>query len=268
MTRRNHLKRLQAFDELVQLKTKQIPRKNIIDEINSKFEISIGTLYDWYSERIIPHGRKGKIKFNQELFYVLGALLGDGCAYKWRDTNNYLILAGDENFTKKYAGIINKCTDKIAKAYISRTNNIWFVKVNNYELYTLFEKIRSDVAYLEQLIKANNVGYLYMVEGFFDAEGCVKVIKEECRKTPKICLDITNTNFDFLEVIRKILDEKLNIISRYSIQKENKEKNTKKAYHLRIYKKSYIKTFFEQMSTIKLYPEKAIYLQNWLNNGK
>jgi hypothetical protein len=33
------------------------------------------------------------------------------------------------------------------------------------------------------------VNALQLIEGFFDAEGCVKVIKEKVRKTPKVNLD-------------------------------------------------------------------------------
>ena len=38
----------------------------------------------------------------------------------------------------------------------------------------------------------------------------------------------------------------------------------KKVYHLRIYKKDFVKTFFENMSTTKLKEEKMIYVENWL----
>ena len=40
------------------------------------------------------------------------------------------------------------------------------------------------------------------------------------------------------------------------------------SYHLRIYKKEYIRNFLKNFNTTKLKPEKVIYVDNWLNNGK
>ena len=105
------------------------------------------------------------------------------------------------------------------------------------------------------------------VEAFFDAEGCVKIIKEKIRKTPKICLDTTNTNLKLLDLIRRLLKEHLGIEARYSIQKADGIKNKQIAYHLRIYKKEFVKKFFENISTTKLKEEKVLYVKNWLNNG-
>ena len=42
----------------------------------------------------------------------------------------------------------------------------------------------------------------------------------------------------------------------------------KLAYHLRIYKKEFVRKFFENINTTKLKEEKMIYVENWLNNGK
>ena len=67
--------------------------------------------------------------FNRELFYVLGALLGDGCAYHWKKGNvKTLVLIGDYNFTKKYTEKLTKCSRNKVKNYIDRSKNIWFVR--------------------------------------------------------------------------------------------------------------------------------------------
>ena len=141
-----------------------------------------------------------------ELFYTIGALLGDGCFYNWRITNNYLILVGDQKFTNKYAQAVAKCTGEKVVAYINRGRNVWFVRTNNFELYSLFKKSRENITYLKRFIKQGNKKSIRLfIEGFFDAEGCVKIIKEKTRKTPKICLDITNTNQEILDLIKKLL---------------------------------------------------------------
>ena len=209
-----------------------------------------------------------------ELFYVLGALLGDGCAYHWKKGNTKsLILIGDYYFTKKYAEKLAQCTKNNVKNYIDRSKNIWFVKIGNRELYNLFKEIRVNPGRIQELIKLNNSdkNSISFIEGFFDAEGCVKIIKEKVRKTPKICLDITNVNRNLLDIIQRSLNESLGIEARYSIQKECIGKDgwpRQRVYHLRIYKKEYIRQFFENISTTKLKPEKIVYVNNWLNNGK
>lgn len=218
--------------------------------------------------------KRGEIIHNEELFYVLGALLGDGCAYHWKKKDyRIILLVGNNEFTEKYADKLFKCTGKRVKPCINRNKNVWQHKISNIQLFSLFKKIRINLAYLNNLMKKGDhyKNSLQFIEGFFDAEGCVKTIKEKIRKTPKICLDITNTNFEILELVRKLLEEHLNIIAKYSIQKAFIGKDgslRQKIYHLRIYKKEFIRKFFANMSTIKLNENKKKYLENWLNNGK
>ncbi|HLC61048.1 MAG TPA: LAGLIDADG family homing endonuclease [Candidatus Nanoarchaeia archaeon] len=264
--RRNHELRLKAFDLLQELKSKNVDRKEITNRLYTEFGINRGTLIQWYDGDYIPYGRKGELIFNPELFYVLGALLGDGCVYNWKITQNYVILIGDYNFTTKFANMIYQCTGTKIKAYIDRSKNIWFVRYNNFKLYSLFKNIRVNLGHLKELIKDKKSALLF-VEGFFDAEGCIKIVKEESRKTPKICLDITNTNFEIQELVKKLLKDNLNIEAKYSNQEYFVGKDgsiRKKVYHLRIYKKGYIKIFFENIKTIKLYSDKIPYVENWL----
>lgn len=269
--RKNHKLRLKAFDLMSELKSKNIPRKEVIDRIHGEFFIPRGTLYNWYANIEYPYGRRGEVTANPELFYVLGALLGDGCIYHWKKLNRHIInLSGEKEFTKKYADKLSKCTRNKVKNYINRNNNVWFVNIGNLQLYFLFQQVRRDLKVLLDLLAKGDCSKnsLEFIEGFFDAEGCVKIIKEKVRKTPKICPDICCTNFEVLELIRKLLQEQLNIEARYSIQKADGIKNKKVAYHLRIYKKEFVRKFFENINTIKLKEEKIPYVQNWLNNGK
>jgi|GEM_PF-1394601 len=262
--RTNHTIRLKAFDLLVKLKNGNVSRHEIVQRIHNEFGIPIGSAYDWYKGKCVPYGRRGTIEIKPELFYVLGALLGDGCIYNWKTTNYYVILVGDKKFTKKYAKLLGTCIAQKVKPYIIRSKNVWFVRSNNFELYSFFKKAREHPSYLADLIaKQNSRSKVLFVEGFFDAEGCVKAIKEKVRKTPKICLDMTNTNLSFLELMKELLTEQLGIESRFNIQRY-KNKNKKTTYHLRIYKKEYVKRFFDNITTTKLKKKKIVYLQNWL----
>ena len=268
-SRKNHKIRLEAYDLLIKLKERNVSRLETINLIHNKYKLSINTLYDWFRKKHSPHGRKGKIKEIPELYYVLGSLLGDGCAYQWKITSNFVILVGNYSFTKKYARRLSKSTNKKSIHYVDRTKNIWFVRINNFKLFSLLKNSKLDSKYLFNQIKTKSrKSKLYFIEGFFDAEGCVKIVKEKNRKTPKICLDITNTNKELLDIIQNLLFNTLKIKSNYSIQKSNIKTNRKTVYHLRIYKKEYVNSFFSQIKTIKLYKEKKKYLKNWLSNGK
>lgn len=268
----NPEKRLKAYDLFCELKKAGIDKTTLVKKISKEFGIPEGAIYNWYSGKYLPWGRRGELLFKPELFYVLGALIGDGCTYNWKTTQHRIILVGDRMFTEKYAEILAKCIDIPVKAYIDRTKNIWFVNINSYKLYVLFDKLRKDVQKLLKLIEEQDKSSaLLFIEGFFDAEGCVKIIKEPVRKTPKICLDFTNTNYQYLELIRFLLEKYLNIEARYSIQHPeigNDGCMRKTAYHLRIYKKEYIKMFFDNISTTKLKKEKKIYVYNWLNRER
>jgi len=106
---------------------------------------------------------------------------------------------------------------------------------------------------------------LEFIEGFFDAEGCVKIIKDEVRKTLKICLDFTN--FENLGLMRGLLKDVLEIEARFSVTKPKigKDKSKRKTvYNLRIYKKDFGRKFFERINTTKLIPEKIQYIENLL----
>jgi intein-encoded DNA endonuclease-like protein len=269
--RTDHSLRLEAFDLLQEMKVKQESRKQIVTKLHKQFKIPLATLYTWYAGTYRPYGWRGDLSYNSELLYVLGALLGDGCLYRWKITKYYLILVGDHSFTTKYAKRLSKCVTREVRPYINRSKGIWFVRTNNNLLASLFENLRLNPEKIHSLGQKISCSCLPFVEGFFDAEGCVKIIKEKARKTPKICLDIANTNFAILEQVRRILEEELGIITRYSVQEAFVGADgclRKKVYHLRIYTKEFIKRYFEHMSTIKLTPEKQILLQNWLANGK
>lgn len=262
-------KRVEAYKHLQELKNNIEIKPSDIREISNKFNVNYATLYDWYKYDTSPFGKR-KLKYEKELFYILGALLGDGCAYRWKKMNRYMVmLVGEKEFIDKFSIKITECTGRKVKGNINRSSNVWQLVTLNFELYSLLKEIKKDRNKLLTLPSFREyANSLQFVEGYFDAEGCVKVIKESVRKTPKICLDICSTDYVALEIIRKALDEHLSIEARYSIQKPIYEKNKQTAYHLRIYKKEFIRKFFENISTIKLKSEKIEYVTKWLNNGK
>jgi len=271
--------RIKAYKLMKELKKKSVSRKDVVNTVSRKFEISRGRIYDWYSGRNTPWSLKEKIEnleFGKELFYILGAMLGDGCIYYWRGIYQVKIY-GEEEFTKKCAEKLSICLKKNINHYFyksyyeKRGSNLWFINTDHKKLFTLFKEIKNNPDGILDLMKKGDYkeNSLQFVEGFFDAEGCIKIIKEPVRKLPKICPDICCTDYDYVELCRKLLDEHLNIEARYSIQvpsKTWKSNNKKTVYHLRIYRKEYVRRFLENINTTKLKPEKAQYVENWLKN--
>lgn len=259
--------RVNAYDLMIELKESGISRANIIKTVVSRFGVSYQTVYYWYQYNKSPLGNR-KLKNNKEMFYVLGALLGDGCAYYWKKGKTYMvILVGEREFVNKFSYKLSKCTGRRIKGCFIESKNVWTLKTHNFELYLLLRELRENPNQIFDVLDEQNYWEysLQFIEGFFDAEGCVKVIKEKCRKTPKICLDITNTNQEYLDVIKKMLKETVNIEGRYSIQKSYISKDgirRKDSYHLRIYKKDSIRKFFDNMNTIKLKSHKISYVKN------
>lgn len=258
-------KRLEAYERFQELLARGKSTHEVVRTISKRFGVSQSAVYAW-TKGTSPFGRRsGRIIHTKELFFVIGALLGDGSIYLWK--NSYQIwLLGEREFCMKYAEKVSACTsNRKPKTYPYRGRNVWFVKFQNAELYLLMRGIRENINILTELLIRGDrsMNSLQLIEGFFDAEGCVKVIKEKVRRTPKINLDFSNTNLTLLEFIRRELKYALDIEGRLTSQKD-KRPNRQIMHHLRIYSKYAIREFLLRVSTIKLKPEKVQYVENWL----
>lgn len=258
-------KRLEAYERFQDLFARGKSTHEIVCTVSKRFGVSQSAIYAW-TKGVSPFGRRsGRITHTKELFYVIGALLGDGSIYFWKNTY-FIWLLGEREFCIKYAEKVSACTThRTAKPYPYRGRNVWFVKFQNAELYFLMKEIREQLSVLTELLSrgGRSRNALQLIEGFFDAEGCVKVIKEEIRRTPKINLDFCNTNLALLELIRRELNYTLSIEGRFTSQ-EDKRRNRQVVYHLRVYRKDAIRKFLGHVSTIKLKPEKVQYVEKWL----
>jgi predicted DNA-binding protein (MmcQ/YjbR family) len=276
-TRTDHEVRVRAFDLLHRLKSNHTPRKEVIDKIHSGFGISRGTLYSWYSGAYRPFGRRGALIYKPELFYVFGALLGDGYTYSWKD--GYLkkhfrvgLDVKDKVFAVKYAQKLSKAINFKVNVSYYVNKKLWYVRLDDKNLYSLVNKLRASPKLVIPLInrsQKSQLSAINFIEGFFDADGCVKIINDSSRKVPKICPDFTSTDSDRIEVIKILLRNYLGIEARYSNQDAYLSKDgslRKKTYHLRIYKKESVKRLLKKVKTFKLYREKVPYMKQWMSN--
>lgn len=258
-------KRLEAYERFQELLAGGKSTNQIVRTISRRFGVSRSAVYAWMSG-VSPLGKKaGRVTHAKELFYVIGSLLGDGSTYFWKN-RYYISLYGEREFATKFAERVSVCTSKRkAKAYSYRGRNVWFVTFQNAELYFLMRRIREDIDIVTDMLSRGDcsVNGLQLIEGFFDAEGCVKVIKEEVRRTPKICLDFSNTDVNLIELFRRVLKDTLSIEGRLSSQKDRR-RNRQVMHHLRIYSKDAVRKFLLHVNTIKLKSEKVQYVEKWL----
>jgi len=261
-------KRLKAYKLFQELSARGTSTREMVCTVSRRSGVSRSAVYTW-TKGTSPFGKRcGRVIRTKELFYVIGALLGDGCIYRWK--NHYQIwLLGEKEFCTKYAKRVSACTSHTtAKPYPYRGRNVWFVHFQCAELYFLIKEIREQLRILTKLLRRGrrSVNALQLIEGFFDAEGCVKVIKEKVRRTPKINLDICNTNRALLLLIGRELKSTLGVEARFTSQWISPDR--KVSHHLRIYKKSAIRKFLLHVPTIKLKPEKERYVENWLGKNR
>ncbi len=240
-----------------------LTRREVVNRISSEHGLTKSTVYQWF-KGVTPIGRRaGSIRKVPELLYVLGALLGDGCVCHWHG-HFQAWLVGEEEFTAKFASKLSNSLERQVRHYKYGSKNAWLVHVDNAELFLLFLSVRTDHALIGRLVGEIDIesGWREFIEGFFDAEGCVKVVRGAERKTPKICLDFCNTNLDSLLVVQYAMKRAFGIESRISTQREKPAR--KHSHHLRIYTKSDVVKFFALMRSVKLTERKRPFLEAWV----
>jgi intein-encoded DNA endonuclease-like protein len=140
-------------------------------------------------------------------------------------------------------------------------------RIPNAELFLLIRKIRKNPASIRSLVEETGYqrSWLEFVEGFFDAEGCVKIIREEGRRTPKACLDVCNTDLGILGILWRATYRTMGI--QFKISRDPATQGRKATFHLRIYQKNEVKRFLALIATTKLSPEKGLLVENWFRKN-
>lgn len=167
-----------------------------------------------YLERYgIPTLERDVFVWNEDAAYLLGALLGDGCAYISHNgrltTKMYRVdlQVSDEAFARRvfdtgkriphlrphwYKPQVVKNSIKISTRY-----KVGFLSK---KLYQLLSDLKNEPFGLLNLIE-NTKQAIFLLSGFFDAEGC------HCEKDHRHYLKMTNTNYDLLSISQLILQK-------------------------------------------------------------
>ena len=117
-------KRAEAYKLMNSLKSQGTSKSDILKEVVSKTGVPYATVYGWYEYGNSPFGKR-KLKNCKELFYVLGALMGDGCAYYWAKGKSYMVLlVGEKEFIEKYSNKLFICTGSKVKGYPALSNRV------------------------------------------------------------------------------------------------------------------------------------------------
>ncbi len=244
-------KRINAYEEFNKLKESKFEKAEITKRIVKNFGVTSATVYQWFRGNS-PYGlRAGRVSRTKELFYVLGALLGDGYIYHWRNRFRVGLSVRDKSFVRRFANKLSKILGRRVRYYHYRKRDLWFANIHNAELFFIFKDVRKDLTQLDRLLAIGNrhLNSLEFLRGFIDAEGCVKLVKEESRKTPKVVIDVTNKNLQYLKFAGVLLGETLGMEPHFSSQFDARRKST--YHHLRFYKKADVKNILLRVKTIK-----------------
>lgn len=258
--------RLEGYRQFERMRSQGKTQDQIIRVLGESFNVKGPTVRRWL-DGDSPYGRNlGRVLIVPELFYVLGALLGDGSIYLWR--HSYQVwLYGEQRFAERYAKALSRCLPehRYVPFYNRRNVRVSFVKIQNAELFLLVRKSRADPSSIVGLLEEGDprTNARAFVQGFFDAEGCVKVTKDKSRTIHKICLDITNTDLTLVETTGTMLKSWFGIETKLTCQRDPRP-NRRAVYHLRIYKKSDVRRFLALAPTIKMTPRKAWLTSRWL----
>jgi len=193
-------------------------------------------------------------EWNEDAAYILGALLGDGCAYTSYSNTSPLIYRTDLAVSDK--GFAKRVFDAALRIglrphwYKSQTltNSIktytrYKVGFLSNKLYQMVRDLRAEpyglLALIEDIKQAS-----FLLTGFYDAEGC------HCTKNTRWHrLEMSNTNMPLLSVMSLML-KKIDLDFRIRLAKKEREKR-KAIYRLVSTRNADINSFLETVSNVR-----------------
>jgi len=173
--------RIKLFDEVRRLRGLGLSYGEIIDEIERMYGVRLNPshisywvrgIYDPYNDpRRIP--TLDHLRPSEELAYVIGAVLGDGCVGNPRKHEYVIFLrVKDLEFAEEFARCIGKILGRDPPKPIPVKDGTFVVEVGSKTLYELLKKpinIERIRQYIEHCIGC----ICAFLRGFFDSEGSI-----------------------------------------------------------------------------------------------
>lgn len=202
----------------------------------------------------IPTIDRDAFDWNEDLAYILGAMLGDGCAYISYGGHSPILYrvdlqVGSEVFARRVfdaarrVGLRPHWYKPQVLTNSIKTYTRYKVGFLSKRLYQLVKDIKEEPSKLLELIQDSRQAISFLA-GFYDAEG------HYCNKDKRhYHLQMSNTNVPLLSVLKLILEKigydfRLRLVRRESIR-------TKPLYVLYATRHSTIDSFLEETTEVK-----------------
>ena len=211
-------KRLEAYNKVLELKNKNLHGIEIWKSLRREgLEIKYETILVWINGVTNPNLKLNIIKnFDNELSYLIGSILGDGCFYKVIRKGSYLygkitFAVKDKELAEKFSESLNRIFGKkgLYNVRFDKNLQLYVVQCGSKHLVEVLSKPLSE---LRSFIEISSIDFL---KGIFDSEGCITIrFTKNKRVYPRIFL--TNSNLELIKYIKSLL-ENLNVNSNIEI---------------------------------------------------
>ena len=202
--------RVAAYHAAIRLRAEGLSCRMIAERLS----VNPDTVYDWVKGRSSPLGpeprvaptprsrpnthcysRRTELRPSPELAYVIGVVLGDGCACRHGDKYMIVLRAKDMEFVEEFARCLSNVIERPVKTRLDKRRGLYHARASCKELYKILkkpvdsERLRPYVEHYQECISA-------FLRGFFDTEGCV-------REDGHIC--VINTDLALLTYVKELL---------------------------------------------------------------
>jgi len=196
--------RIKLFDEVRRLRGLGLSHREIIDEIERMYGVTLNPSHISYWVRGIHNPYDGRryiptldhLRPSEELAYVIGVIVGDGSVNHSRKYEYLVALTvKDLEFAEKFARCIGKVLGREPPKPIPRKDGLFTVQIRSKTLYELLKKpvlidrIRQYIEHCLDCICA-------FLQGFFDSEGSING-----NGAVRVC----NSDKSLLEYVKELL---------------------------------------------------------------
>jgi len=207
--------RIKIYKISRKLKFEGLTYKEISDILSIEFGIKIprDTTYRWVKYRNKPDGTFNKFisKPSQELSYVIGVFLGDGCLRTQADNYEYAIRlkVKDKEFAEEFSRALAKILNKGKPYSVGKENDFTRGNRIRYRAQASSKLLSNFLSKpLGNLLFYVNPFYVEFLRGLFDSDGFTAISAKE---KFNVGIGLVGTDLKILKFVRQILKENFEI---------------------------------------------------------